>query len=180
MNSHHCFIYHIKKKNTLLVLMVQSFLIPRSVVTREAPANPDVSASLISVLLLPCHSAYTATFVSMLNHNTIFLKTFWEAAKFSTCITNTRRTHMTCSPDDFAQVQPAQTLATASRLPRKLQGAVNCRSNSISKMSKYEKIGIVQSLKYSNKTSVYIATPLVHINTLTNFCTTQDNNIWGF
>lgn len=94
----------LKKNNTLLVLMVQSFLIPRSVVTGEAPANPDVSASLLSVLLLPCHSAYTATFVSMLNHNTIFLKTFWEAAKFSTCITNTRRTHMKCSPDDSAQV----------------------------------------------------------------------------
>lgn len=160
--------------------MVQSFLIPRSVVTGEAPANPDASASLLSVLLLPCHSAYTATFVSMLNHNTIFLKTFWEAAKFSTCITNTRRTHMKCSPDDSAQVQPAQTLATASRLPRKLQGAVNCRSNSISKMSKHENTGIVRSLKYSNETSVYIATPLAHVNTLASFALHKVTTFGGF
>lgn len=104
MNSHHCFIYHIKKKQHSARFNGAELLIPRSVVTGEAPANPDASASLLSVLLLPCHSAYTATFVSMLNHNTIFLKTFWEAAKFSTCITNTRRTHMKCSPDDSAQV----------------------------------------------------------------------------
>lgn len=63
---------------------------------------------------------------------------------------------------------------------RKLQGAINCRSHSRSKMSKYEKIYIAQSLRYGNKTSVYIATQLVHVNTLTDFCSTQGNNILGF
>lgn len=129
-----------KKKKTLLVLMVQCLLIPRSVVTGEALANRDVFASLIPVLLLPCHFSYTTNFVSMLNHNTIFLKTFQKAAKFNTCITNTHRTQMKYSIDDFDQVQPAETLTTTSRLlhPALLQGAINCRSNSISKMSKYE------------------------------------------
>lgn len=96
--------------------MVQCLLIPRSVVTGEALANRDVFASLIPVLLLPCHFSYTTNFVSMLNHNAIFLKTFQKAAKFNTCITNRHRTQMKYSIDDFDQVQPAETLTTTSRL----------------------------------------------------------------